>query len=80
MDPVEDDDVKLIRASTSLLTDLKSLLGRTLWKKPKDNKLPEVHRSFRRRDLDGAIAKVRGILVSLHSVAHSLHLDRTFPK
>jgi len=58
MDPAEDDDIKLIRASTSLLTDLKSLLRRILWKKSKDNNLPVVHRSIRGRDLDGAIAKV----------------------
>jgi len=69
MDPAEDDDIKLIRASASLLTDLKSLLRRILWKRS-DIGLPVVHRNLRRRDLDTAIAKVQALLAYLRVFTH----------
>lgn len=61
MEPGDEDDIKLLRASAGLLADLKNLLGRILWKSSKDTGLPIVHRLVRERDLDRAIAKVKDI-------------------
>lgn len=55
---MEEDDLKLLRASVGLLTDLQYLLHRILWKTSKDTGTSVVHRLVRERDLDRAISKV----------------------
>jgi hypothetical protein len=58
MEATEEDDLKLLRASVGLLTDLQVFLGRILWKTSKDTGTTLVHRLVREKDLDRAISKV----------------------
>ena len=55
---MEEDDLKLLRASVGLLTDLQVLLNRLLWKTSEDTGTRLVHRLVREKDLDRAISKV----------------------
>jgi hypothetical protein len=58
MEAMEEDDLKLLRASVGLLTDLQVLLSRILWKTSKNTGTTVVHRLVREKDLDHAISKV----------------------
>jgi hypothetical protein len=66
MNTAEDDDVKLLRATASLLTDLGKLLGRIV--KVKKNDFREGHQQVRERDMGKVFA-----LVSIHSYCHHKH-------
>lgn len=74
MERADEDDLKLLRASTGLQTDLKVLLKRILWKTSKDTNQIIVHRLVRTRDLDRTIARVRQYYFLGAPVSH-LDLD-----
>lgn len=57
--PDEDDDLKLVKASAGLLSDLESALPKLLWKPSKDGSHGRVHTQTWRRDLDYVIRLVR---------------------
>lgn len=58
----DDDDLQLIRASSSLLQDLEQSLPRLLWKQKPNT---HVHQLVRLRDLDYVLQLVRfGVRVS----------------
>ncbi|OCK83592.1 hypothetical protein K432DRAFT_440727 [Lepidopterella palustris CBS 459.81] len=52
MNAADDEDIKLQRASTSLLSDLQALLNKALWKKPDSSGRILIHRRVREKDLD----------------------------
>lgn len=59
MNTTEDEDVKLRRASASLLSDLQALLDRVLWKlKVENSGYGQIHRRVREADLDRIISLV----------------------
>ena len=58
----DEDDVKLVKASATLLSDLEDALPKLLWKrKRKDGDVIRVHTQVKQRDLDYVIR-----LVMLH--------------
>ena len=81
MDEVEDeDDLKLVKASTVLLTELEDALPKLLWKRPRaEGTYNKVHSLVRRHDLDYVIKRVR--LQLYKSNGHGLlsKIDRTVP-
>jgi hypothetical protein len=58
MEPAEDDDVKLVRASSELIADIHALLTRILWKKTAKDERRKVHRVAKERDLTRLLSKV----------------------
>lgn len=59
MNTTEDEDIKLQRASASLLSDLQALLDRVLWKlKVENSGYGQIHRRVREADLDRVISLV----------------------
>ncbi|KAF2103374.1 hypothetical protein NA57DRAFT_63931 [Rhizodiscina lignyota] len=59
MDTTEDDDIRLQKASASLITDLISVLDTILWRRRAHvSDKRRVHRLVRRRDLEKAIALI----------------------
>lgn len=59
MDTTEDEDIKLQRASASLLSDLQALLDRVLWMlKVENSGYGQIHRRVREADLDRIISLV----------------------
>jgi hypothetical protein len=58
METVDDADIKLVKASSELISDIHSLLKRILWKKVGDNGRVNVHRVAREKDLGRLISKV----------------------
>ena len=69
MEAMEEDDLKLLRASASLLKNLQVLLSRMLWKTSKDTGATVVHRLVREKDLDRAISKVIFEIIVLKNTA-----------
>jgi hypothetical protein len=57
-DPAEDEDVKLVRASSELIADIHALLTRILWKKRARDERRKVHRVAKERDLARLLSKV----------------------
>ncbi|OCL03190.1 hypothetical protein AOQ84DRAFT_392453 [Glonium stellatum] len=59
MNTTDDEDIKLQRASASLLSDLQALLDRVLWKSKVDkSEYGQIHRRVREGDLDRVISLV----------------------
>jgi hypothetical protein len=58
MDPVDDADIKLVKASSELIVDIHSLLKRILWKRVGEDERGKVHRVAKERDLTRLISKV----------------------
>ena len=59
MNTTEDEDIKLQRASASLLSDLQALLDRVLWKlKVENSGYGQIHRRVREADLERIISLV----------------------
>ena len=56
----DDDDLKLVKASAGLLSDLESALPRLLWRPAKNgNHRGCVHTQIKQRDLDYVLKLVR---------------------
>lgn len=59
-EPDDEDDLKLVRASAGLLSDLENALPKLLWKRPKTNtRRGPVHKQVQRRDLQFVVNLVR---------------------
>ncbi|OJD35564.1 beta-tubulin cofactor d [Diplodia corticola] len=59
MDAIDDEDIRLQRASAGLLSDLRSSLGKILWKStPASAGHRRIHRLVRQRDLDRLLSFV----------------------
>ena len=79
MDSVEDEDVRLQRASAGLLSTLRTSLDKVLWKTSKNTGQRQLHRGVRQNDLNRLISLV-GAKVTVHSHATDRLLqDRTVP-
>ena len=55
----EEDDLKLVRASVGLLSDLEAALPKVLWKSERGSHRGRVHTQVKRRDLEYVIKLVR---------------------
>lgn len=74
MEPADDDDdLRLVKASATLLGDLEDVLPKLLWKSAKSGNARKVHSQIKRRDLDNVINLVR--LLSPH-VLHPADLEK----
>ena len=58
MEPVDDADIKLVKSSSELISDIHSLLKRILWKRVGDDGRVKVHRVAREKDLGRLFSKV----------------------
>lgn len=63
----DDDDLRLVKASATLLADLEDALPKILWKPAKSGNGRKVHTRVKRRDLDHVI----------HLVGHSRSLQES---
>ena len=55
----EEDDLKLVRASVGLLSDLEAALPKVLWKSKRGSHGGRVHTQVKRRDLEYVFKLVR---------------------
>lgn len=60
----EDDDLKLFKASATLLADLEDALPKVLWKPAKSGNARKVHTQAKSRDLDHAVRLVCALKAS----------------
>lgn len=66
MDAIDDEDIRLQRASAGLLSDLHSSLGKILWKStPVSAGRRQVHGLVRQRDLDRLLSFVQPLFQCL---------------